>query len=243
MKEIQAELKRLIGARDEFLSVASHELKTPLTSIKIQTQMIKRNVARGDASALEPAKMQRMVEQTDRQVTRLTQLVNDMLDVSRIETGKLNLHREDVELAGLVKDVLERMDPQIAGSGSSVEVRLPGGVAGHWDRFRIEQVLINLLTNAARYGEGRPIEIELRDGGGSAELSIRDHGKGIAQEDQERIFQRFERAISPNEVSGLGLGLYIARQIVEAHRGSLQVTSEPGQGARFVMTLPGLHGK
>jgi signal transduction histidine kinase/DNA-binding NarL/FixJ family response regulator len=238
MKKIQVELKRLIGARDEFLSVASHELRTPLTSIKLQTQMIKRNVAKGDVAALAPARMEKMVEQTDRQVTRLTHLVDDMLDVSRIETGKLDLRAEPVDLVELVKEVVERLSPQIAQSGSPVTFHGAERMIGHWDRFRIEQVLINLLTNAARYGGGSPIEIEISSRGETAELSIRDHGKGIAPEDQERIFRRFERAISRSEVSGLGLGLYIARQIADAHQGSLRVESSLGRGARFIVALP-----
>jgi signal transduction histidine kinase/CheY-like chemotaxis protein len=238
MKKIQMELKRLIGARDEFLSIASHELRTPLTSIRLQTQLIKRNVAKGDVAALTPARMEKMVEQTDRQVTRLAHLVDDMLDVSRIETGKLELRAEPVELVELVKEVVERLFPQAGQSGSAMTIRGAERVTGHWDRFRIEQVLINLLTNASRYGGGTPIEIDVSSRGETAEISIRDHGKGIAPEDQDRIFRRFERAISSSEVSGMGLGLYISRQITDAHKGSLRVKSARGQGAEFIVSLP-----
>ena len=243
-KEIQSELERLIVARDEFLSIASHELKTPLTSIQLQTGMIKRNLAKGDPAALAPARMERMVEQTDRQVSRLTRLVNDMLDVSRMETGKLQLDREDVSLPELVRDVVERVSPQLVQSGAILRIQSLAPAVGRVDRFRIEQVLINLLTNAARYGEGQPIDIHLRCDGRQAELSVRNGGKGIAPEDHRRIFARFERATSASEVSGLGLGLYIARQIVTAHGGSIRLESALGAGATFVVTLPLLqHGK
>ena len=238
MKAVEAELRRLIVARDEFLSVASHELKTPLTSIKLQTQLIKRNVAKGDGSALAPARMEKMVDQTDRQVTRLAHLVDDMLDVSRLDTGKLELRSEPMDLGEVVEEVVERLAPLLAQSGSQVRVTAPRGIGGKWDRFRIEQVLVNLLTNASRYGARKPIEVEVHARDGHATVSVRDHGIGIAREDQERIFQRFERAISSSEVSGLGLGLYIARQIVEAHQGTLRVQSAPGEGAEFTATLP-----
>ncbi len=239
LKKTQAELERLIDARDDFLSVASHELKTPLTSIQLQTESVRRSIARGDAAAFSPAKVERLIDVTDRQVSRLTRLVDDLLDVSRIETGKLALHPEEVDLAALVTDVVYRIGPTILRSGSTVTTALDRAV-GRVDRFRIEQVLINLLTNASRYGGGKPIEIALRlaPNGGAAVLSVTDRGTGIEKGDQERIFSRFERAVSSSEAPGLGLGLYIAREIVEAHRGSVVVESERGAGARFIVTLP-----
>ena len=238
MKQVQAELKRLISARDEFLSIASHELKTPLTSIQLQTQMIQRNLERGDPSALAPARMARMVEQTDRMTKRLTHLVNSMLDISQIDRGKLSLQTEPCDLAELVFDVVDRLSLQLIQAATRVEIIAPEPVVGQWDRFKLEQVLINLLTNAARYGERKPIEVSVLRVGSTAELKIRDHGRGIAEEDQQRIFQRFERAIKASEVSGLGLGLYIARQITEMHQGTIEVASQPGEGAAFTVKLP-----
>ncbi len=256
MKKVQAELERLIDARDDFLSIASHELKTPLTSIQLQTEMVKRGIANGDSAALLPAKLERMIDVTDRQVARLARLVDDMLDVSRIETGKLDLHLEDVDLSGLVTDVVARLNPDIARSGSAVTTRVERAV-GRWDRLRIEQVLVNLLTNASRHGGGKPIEVAVRvtRGGDSVELTVSDAGVGVAKADQERIFSRFERAVSSSEVTGLGLGLYIAREIVKAHDGSIVVESDGGPGrpgpeageeragARFVVTLPLARGR
>lgn len=240
LKKTQAELERLIDARDDFLSVASHELKTPLTSIQLQTESVRRSIAKGDASAFAPAKMDRLIEVTERQVSRLTRLVDDLLDVSRIETGKLELHAEEVELSALVTEVVERLRPTVVRSGSTLTAAQLERAVGRWDRIRIEQVLINLLTNASRYGGGKPIDvaIHLTPDGLAAELSVTDRGTGIAKLDQERIFSRFERAVSSSEASGLGLGLFIAREIVEAHHGSIAVESERGAGARFTVTLP-----
>jgi signal transduction histidine kinase/AmiR/NasT family two-component response regulator len=243
MKAAQAELTRLIAARDDFLSVASHELKTPLTSLQLQTQLVRRSLANGDAQPLSVEKMERLFDVTDRQLSRLARLVEDMLDVSRIETGKLDLYRKDVDLADLIGSVVERLGPQLSRSGSTLSVAPLEHAIGHWDPFRLEQVFTNLLTNAARYGAGKPIEIALRvtRGGASgdlAELSVLDHGGGIAKVDQQRIFSRFERAVSSSESTGLGLGLYIAREIVQAHRGSIAVHSAVGEGARFLVTLP-----
>ena len=242
MKAAQADLTRLIAARDDFLSVASHELKTPLTSIQLQTEMVRRSLAKGDATALSAAKIGRLIDVTDRQLTRITRLVDDMLDVSRIETGKLDLHRQDVDLAELVASVVERLGPELSPSGSTLRAAPLERAVGHWDRFRLEQVLVNLLTNASRYGVGKPIEIGVRvvrgGGGEVAELSVVDQGLGISKADQQRIFNRFERAVSSSESTGLGLGLYIAREIVEAHDGSIAVQSGVGEGARFVVTLP-----
>jgi signal transduction histidine kinase len=201
--------------------------------------MVKRSIAKGDTAAFSPVKLERMIDVTERQVSRLTRLVDDMLDVSRIETGKLELHPEAIDLSELVANVAQRLIPQIYRAGSALTTALEPAV-GCWDRFRIEQVLINLLTNAARYGGGKPIEVVLRvaPDGCAAELSVADCGTGIAKADQERIFGRFERAVSSSEATGLGLGLYIAREIVEAHDGSIAVESESGAGARFIVTLP-----
>ncbi|MDB4946888.1 MAG: pleC1 [Labilithrix sp.] len=240
MKRIQGELERLIGARDEFLSAASHELKTPLTSLQLHTQLLRRGIEKGDSATYSPAKVERLVEVAERQIARLTHLVDDMLDVSRIETGKLDLNLEELDLSQVVKEVVERLAPDLSRSGSAVTAAPLERAVGRWDRLRIERVLTNLLTNASRYGAGKPIGVAVRlaPGGHRAEISVTDHGMGIAPADQGRIFSRFERAISSSEVAGLGLGLYITRRIAEAHGGSIAVESELGAGARFTVTLP-----
>jgi signal transduction histidine kinase len=232
------ELHRALQARDEFLSVASHELRTPLTSMKMQVQLAKRHIEKGDPSAYEPLRVEKLVKQTDVQIDRIGHLVDDMLDISRIDTGKLAIHRQPMDMSALTREVVERYRNDWESANSPVTVSTSGPIVGNWDPFRIEQVVTNLLTNAIRYGNSKPIQFEAKLAGNSAELIVRDHGIGIAKENQERIFQRFERAVTANEISGLGLGLYIVRQILEMHRGSISVESEVGQGTTFTVKLP-----
>jgi signal transduction histidine kinase len=229
-------LEAAVRSRDEFLSLASHELKTPLTSLMLQTQLLQRRLERGEA--LPPESARRVLDQTARQTQRLARLVNDMLDISRVTAGKLSLEPDTFDLAELAADVVAKLGPQLSEARCEVSVRSPEPVVGRWDRYRLEQVLTNFLTNAARYGPGKPVEVSVRRVEEGAELRVRDEGRGIASEDQERIFQKFERAVGGHEVSGLGLGLFIAREIVEMHRGTVRVESTPGQGATFIVTLP-----
>jgi PAS domain S-box-containing protein len=237
-KQIENRLQESLRVRDEFLSIASHELKTPLTSLKLLAELRSRSLARGDYSLFAPDKLHKMIDSDSRQVDRLTRLVEDMLDISRITTGKLAIRRERFDLCQLVRDLVDRNAAQFEAGGNSVHLDLPESLQGEWDLFRIEQVIMNLFTNAIRYGEGRPIHIRVEGHGNRATLSVRDQGRGIAAEDRERIFGRFERAVSPHEISGLGLGLYISRQIAELHGGTIRVESVLGQGAEFVVELP-----
>lgn len=233
------ELVRAIRARDEFLSIASHELKTPLTSLKMQVQLRERALAAGNTSAFAPAALARMVTSDVRQVDRLTRLVDDILDVSRISSGRFSLKiGEPLDFATPVRDVLERSATALAAAGCRIVLDAPTPVIGRWDRGRVEQAVLNLLTNAMKYGRGRPIECTVRSVQDRVVFTMRDQGIGIAPSDQTRIFEIFERAVSANEVSGLGLGLYIARRIVEAHHGSISVASELGKGAIFTLDLP-----
>jgi signal transduction histidine kinase len=222
--------------RDEFISIASHELKTPLTSLKLQTQLNKRHQAKDPAAFSE--KVTRLIHVTDTQVDRLTRLVEDMLDISRISTGKLVMQKSEFDLADLAREVVDRFMPQLKSAGCDAEVRAPAPVPGRWDRYRLEQVLNNLITNAIRYAPGKPIEIEVLLDGPRARLTVADRGKGIDPANRERIFQRFERAVDSGNISGLGLGLYICRQIVETHGGTIRVESELGLGSRFVVEVP-----
>lgn len=231
----QAEATRV---RDEFISVASHELKTPLTSLKLQAQLSKRQFRGAGAESYSRERVDKLVDSTERQVDRLVRLVEDMLDISRITTGKLAMQKGPVDLEELASEVVERISPQIAAAGCELHINLQSGINGHWDRFRIEQVITNLLTNAVRYSPGRPVWVSTERDGQKARLTIRDEGPGIAKENQERIFQRFERAVNSRSISGLGLGLYICREIAESHGGTINVQSSVGEGASFVVELP-----
>lgn len=224
--------------RNEFISIASHELKTPLTSIKLQTQITQMAAERGDPQAYSPERMKKFVGQIDKQANRLTNLIEDMLDVSRISLGKLSLEKTPTSLNTLVDETLESLTDLIKQSGNQIIRKLDSNVTANVDRFRMEQVLINLLTNAIKYGEGKPVTVTLTKHGNEISLSVRDQGMGIAKENQERIFARFERAVAAKNISGLGLGLYISQQIVQAHHGTIIVQSAPNEGACFIVNIP-----
>jgi PAS domain S-box-containing protein len=233
-KRAEEMLQEALFYRDEFLSIASHELKTPLTSLRLQSQIFKRSVQRQEADAYRPERVDRIIDQTDLQVGRLVRLVDDMLDISRIRTGKLSISQEWVSLKDLVLEVVDRHRPQFP----ALELHdLEDGLV--WcDRLRIEQVLSNVLNNALRYGNGRPVEVFMGRSAAGLLVSIKDYGMGIDPALKHKIFSRFQRAVPASEVSGLGLGLYIARQIMDAHQGGIRVESELGQGSIFTIELP-----
>ena len=226
-----------VRARDEFLSIASHELRTPVTALHVQLQMLQRVVERAGASVPEP--VQERVSALDRQVRRLAGLVEALLDLSRIRLGRLELAREALDVAALARDVVApyQADPAMA-NGSRVEVIAPEAAVGSLDRVRIEQVLENLLANAVKFGEGRPVEVRVDRDGGLIRVTVTDHGVGIQADQRERIFGRFERAAPAQHYPGLGLGLYVSREIVEAHGGRIRADGKPGAGATFTVELP-----
>lgn len=227
-----------ITSRDTFLSIASHELRTPITSMKMQTQHMRKRIASNDPAAFLPERVTRLVEQTERSIGRLSRLVEDMLDISRIATGRLNMRFEQVDLGELTREVVDRLGPQLTEAGHTLELHLTPSLMGRWDRERLEQVLANLLSNALKYAPGAPLKVTTLEVGTSAILEVEDRGPGIAPEDHHRVFERFERLVATNQVSGLGLGLHISRHIVEAHGGTIRVRSAIGEGARFIVELP-----
>lgn len=228
-------LKDAIRARDEFMSVASHELKTPLTSIKLQTEMILRNMKK-DSNDI--SKIVDMLEKTDMNLNRINRLVDDMLDISRFSTGRLTLQKELFDLGHLTLEVIERLSPLISEAHCEVRFNASENVIGDWDRFRMEQVLTNVLTNATKYAAGKPIDVTITSDGSHAQIKIKDQGKGVAKADHERIFKRFERADSSQHSRSMGLGLYIVKEIVDMHSGSIKINSEVNQGAEFIIELP-----
>lgn len=228
-------LEASLKTRDQFFSLASHELKTPLTSIKLQNDLILKMFKKENPDI---PKIQGMLERTGKNADRINRLVDDMLDISRMNTGKLSLQKESFELTHLVREVVERLMPLLESAGCKVNFSSDEEVTGFWDRFRLEQVFTNILTNAAKYAPGKPIDIKSEIHEHSVMVSIRDHGAGIPEEDQDKIFNKFERAKKESDSKGLGLGLYITREIIRMHNGSINVLSKPGDGAEFDVWLP-----
>lgn len=232
----RAEAEAAILARDEFLGIASHELRTPITSLRLQSQLITRVFRSGKEQEII-TKGQRLAKTFDKQTDRLAALVENLLDISRINAGRLLLDFAPVDLNEVVQDLLERFEEQLKKAKCEVLFQQVPGLIGSWDRFRIEQVVTNLLTNAMKYGAGKPIEIRVEKTDTMARLVVEDHGIGIKKKDLPRIFGRFERIVRPGQFSGLGLGLYIVRQIVNAHHGKIYVESEFGKGSKFIVEL------
>ena len=227
-----------IRTRDEFLSVASHELRTPLAALQLQIEMLVHPPRGLSDAALSPEQMKPKLERAQRQIERLTRLIGELMDVSRITAGRLRLELEQIDLSALVRDVVDRLGEVTRRTNCSVEVTAPTPVVGMWDRMRVEQAVTDLLTNALKFGDSKPIEISVEGRAETGRLVVADHGIGIAPQDVERVFERYQQAISSRAFGGLGLGLYIVRQIVEAHGGTIRLESQPGVGSTFVVDLP-----
>lgn len=230
--------QKAIQARDEFLSIASHELKTPMTSLKLQVQMTRRMVDTRENKVPSAVRLAKVLDISAVQVDRLNALVDDLLDVSRIESGKLTYEFEGVEIGQLVREMVERYFESLHSAGCQVTVETPEFVWVKGDRFRLEQVVLNLLSNAAKYGRSRPVVIAVKAYEGKACILMRDHGIGIADDMIEKVFERFERASPSGHIGGLGLGLYICREIVRAHGGNISIQSRLGEGSTFTVEIP-----
>jgi signal transduction histidine kinase len=234
-----AERARAIRAREHFISIASHELRSPLAPIRLQVQRLLRNMA----PHKEPMPRERVVEALeviDRQVGRLTRLLEDVLDVTRLRLGRLQLSPKEMDLGALIDEIAESQREPLAQSGCTLTIERRGPLAGRWDRERLSQVVTNLLSNAVKHGGPGVVELTLEGRPPSVRLTVRDHGPGVPEGDRERIFARFERGFPEAAAStrGVGLGLYIAREIVTAHGGRISVSAAPGGGAAFEITLP-----
>lgn len=238
LNQTQQELQRSLKMRDEFMSLVAHELRTPLNTLFLETQMRSLQIKRGNAAAFAPQQMEAMVQRDERQIKSMIRLIDDMLDVSRMRSGKLSIRPTQVQLMTLLERVVSDLSLQAATTGSSLTLLPHEPVSGCWDEFRVEQVIVNLLTNALRYGGGQPVEVSVEQMGECVRIDVRDGGKGIAPADLERIFEPFERGARNGEPKGLGLGLYISRQLAISHSGELRVTSNPGEGSTFSLMLP-----
>ena len=224
-----------VRSRDEFLQIAAHELKTPVTSLQLHLDTLSNALKK---SGVHDERLHARVETATRQTTRLSRLIENLLDVSRITSGRLVLQFEEFDLGHMVEEMVERFQVEATKARCTLDVRREAPLMGRWDRLKLEQVVSNLLSNAIKYGAGKPIQVEIGEGGRGALVSVSDRGIGIDEEALERIFGRFERAVSLHHFGGLGLGLFIARQIAEAHGGAIGVRSQPGEGATFTVTLP-----
>jgi signal transduction histidine kinase len=230
------ETRRALHLRDEFLRIASHELRTPLASLRLSAQGLLRAAERN--RTVSPDILDRTLRRVLGNTVRLEQLTSELLDVTRIEQGRLHLDPIEIALDAIVREAVEHIEADLAAAGSSVSIECPVPVVGRWDPSRLDQVITNLLTNAAKFGAGNPIEIRIEQLGGHARLTVTDHGIGIDPARRPYVFDRFERAVPSSSYGGLGLGLYIARSIVIAHGGTISVDSELGAGSTFTVTLP-----
>lgn len=237
-EKMALELQEALRMRDDFLAVAGHELRTPLTPLSINLEALTRVNAAGSSEAELRERVARYAESTRRQLGRLSNLVTDMLDVSKISSGQFLVERSRVDYVALIRAVADRFEHEARRARCSLLLTMPPSVEGRCDSVRFEQVLSNLLDNAIRYGAKRPVHLSLTATAAQVTVVVSDDGIGIPREHMTRIFERFERAVSSNSYGGLGLGLYITRTLIEALGGTVKAESEPGRGARFTVCLP-----
>ncbi|MFN3792033.1 ATP-binding protein [Massilia sp.] len=238
LNQTQEELQRSLRMRDEFMSLVAHELRTPLNTLFLEAQMRSLQLKRGTLATIKPDQFEAMIKRDERQIKAMIRLIDDMLDVSRMRSGQLSIRPAQVQLMDLLERVVSDLSLQAAATGCKLSLQPHPPVEGCWDEFRIEQVVVNLLTNALRYGGGQPVEVSVQYVDDTVRIDVRDEGKGIAPSDLERIFEPYERGARNGEPKGLGLGLYISRQLAISHGGELRVTSKPGEGSTFSLILP-----
>jgi signal transduction histidine kinase len=236
LKATEVELRRAIQARDEFFSVATHELKDPLAALLLSIEVLRRLAQR--QAAIPGPLLNQQLEVSKRQGDRLARMIANLLDVSRIASGRAPLDVEAFDLRELVHETVGRFQEQARLVGSTLDVGPCTPTIGYFDRMKLEHALGNLVSNAIKYGAGRPVTVRLESDPVTARIAVEDHGIGIAEADQGRIFERFERANTDHQAQSLGLGLFIVRSVIEAHGGSIQLRSAPGAGSTFTIQLP-----
>lgn len=222
-----------VRMRDEFLAIASHELRTPLSTLVLRLGLLERHAEKGDMSQVESS-----VKRAQDQTERMRRLVDRLLDVSQLASGRLQLELAPGDLGDVVKEAAERFSEDAANTGSELQINVANGISARMDKFRLDEAIGNVISNAIKYGAGKPISVELNAKDHKAVLAVQDRGIGIPVDDLSRIFGRFERTAISHNYGGLGLGLYIANQIVQQHDGSIRAESRSGGGARIVIELP-----
>lgn len=233
LKTSQELLRQADRLKEDFIHMASHEFRTPLTALRLQVELVRRGVRHGGP----PQRLEQQLAAVDGQIDRLQSLLGTLLDVSRVSAGKLTLDLREVDLAEVVHDAVGRLEAEAASRATTIQVSAEAA-AGQWDRSRLDQVATNLLTNALKYGGGKPVAVEVLARDDEAVLRVRDQGIGIAPEDLSKVFNEFERAGNATPFAGLGLGLWIVRNLVAAHGGEVTVESAVGQGSTFTVRLP-----
>jgi signal transduction histidine kinase len=233
---VEDDLRRSVTMRNEFLTLAAHELRTPLATLRLQNEQLQRIVASSEASDAN-AQIVAGIDRVAKQTARLEQLVENLLDASALTVSDTEQSCETLDLRDVARDVIERLAGGASRQHGSIEFS-GHSVVGYWDRSRLERLLTALITNSLKFAPGYPVNVRLDEEKGRARLLVSDRGIGIAPEDQQRIFDRFERAVSSDHYGGLGLGLWIVRQMVESMGGAIQVQSEVDSGATFIVELP-----
>jgi PAS domain S-box-containing protein len=229
--------QRAIEIRNDFLSIASHELNTPITSVKLQLQMVNRTLTHKKDEAFPIERFKKSIDTSVKQVDRLINLVQVLLDVSRIQSGQFNFVFDKVNVYDMVNEVVDRHKELLQTYSCSLTMKNTSNISAFWDKTRMEQVLTNLINNAVKYAPGK-IEVIVSDDSENVKISVRDFGRGIPEDKIHSIFDRFERGNSPESVSGLGLGLYIVKRIIEGHNGKIEIHSKINEGSCFAIVIP-----
>ena len=237
-KEARLAIEQSIKLRDDFLLIASHELRIPLTPIRMCLQMINRHIKSFSINTKKSDLLKRALENADQQFDRFILLIENLIDVSRITAGRLLIEPEKVDLKKLVENTISKFEPKLIKEGYLLNLHTSSSIIGDWDPERLSQVLVNLLNNSVKYGTGNPIDVDVIVKNSIAKIIVQDHGIGISKEDKAKVFGKFERSDSIKHYEGLGLSLYISQNIIAAHGGSISLESEEGKGATFTISLP-----
>lgn len=233
-----AELEAELVARDEFIAAIGHELRNPVSPVFLHLERLVNAARHAKEGGVAASWLLPQLDAFSRRLQKFILVLDRILDVSRMRAGRVDLVFEEVDLSEVVRDTAESFERELAASRSSLSLSIEQPVVGTWDKLRLEQITSNLLSNAIRYGDSRPIEVSTRMDGNQARLTVRDHGVGIADEDQQRIFERFERAEGGQKRQGFGVGLWIVKQLVQSMGGTVELCSRPGEGSTLTVTVP-----